>query len=152
MVWSLLEVAIVGAIDRGEAEVSEELLGEHEHLRNEAHVQATRMAPMHIMDWGEAQEVDPMLAACRKWLCTHRDTPFPKRDALLRKSLGDHVNMEEGHALFHMHNGLVMSKGLLYVSTMPKREVEGVLAFLVLTDQCHVTLNGVQHDVGHQGQ
>ena len=60
--------------------------------------------------------------------------------------------MEEGHALFHMCNSLVLSKGLLYVSTMPKGEVEGVLAFLVPTDHCRAPLNGVHHDVGHQGQ
>ena len=60
--------------------------------------------------------------------------------------------MEEGHALFHLCNSLVLSKGLLYISTMPKGEVEGVLAFLVRTYQCRVALNGVHHDAGHQGQ
>ena len=50
------------------------------------------------------------------------------------------------------HRGGVLSKELLYVSTMPKREVEGVLAFLVPTDQHRAALNGVHHDVGHQGQ
>ena len=44
-----------------------------------------------------------------------------------------------------------MSKGLLYISTMPKGE-EVVLAFLVQTNQHHVALNGVHQDVGHQGQ
>ena len=34
----LLEGAIVGATDRGEAEASKELLCEHVHLKNEAHV------------------------------------------------------------------------------------------------------------------
>ena len=34
-VQSLLEGAIMGAVDCGEAEVSEELLSEHEHLSNE---------------------------------------------------------------------------------------------------------------------
>ena len=34
----------MGAVDSGKAEVSEELLGEHEHLGNEGWVQATRMA------------------------------------------------------------------------------------------------------------
>ena len=62
------------------------------------------------------------------------------------------MNMEEGHTLFHMHNGLIMSNGLLYISTTPKGEVEGILAFLVLTDQCHIALNGVHHYMGHQGQ
>ena len=60
--------------------------------------------------------------------------------------------MEERRALFHMHNNLVLSKGLLYISTTPKGEVEGLLAFLVPTDQCRVALNGVHHDMGHQGQ
>ena len=62
------------------------------------------------------------------------------------------MDMEEGHAPFCMHNSLVLSKGLLYVSTTPKEEVEGVLAFLVPTGQCRVALNGVHHDAGHQGQ
>ena len=60
--------------------------------------------------------------------------------------------MEEGHTLFHMCNSLIMSKGLLYVSTTPKGKAEGVLAFLVPTDQCCVALNGVHCDMGHQGQ
>ena len=47
---------------------------------------------------------------------------------------------------------LVLSKGLLYISTTPKGEVEGVLAFLVPTGQCRVALNGMYHDAGHQGQ
>ena len=60
--------------------------------------------------------------------------------------------MEEGHALFQISNSLVLSKGLLYVSTTPKGEVEGVLAFLVHTSQFTAVLNGVHHDTGHQGQ
>ena len=60
--------------------------------------------------------------------------------------------MEEGCPLFHICNSLVLSKGLLYISTTPKGEVEGVLAFLVPSSQCTVVLNGVHHDVGHQGQ
>ena len=40
----------------------------------------------------------------------------------------------------------------MYISTMPKGEVEGVLALLVPTDQHRAALNGVHHDMGHQGQ
>ena len=134
-----------------EAEASKELLCEHEHLGNEAWVQAARMAPMHIVDWGEAKEVDPMLAAYRRWLHTCKDTPFPKR-CIVEKVLGYNTNTEEGWVLFHICNGLVMSKGLLYVSTTPKGEAEGILAFLVPTSQCLVALNGVHCDMGHQGQ
>ena len=49
-------------------------------------------------------------------------------------------------------NSLVLSKGLLYISTMPKGEVKGVLAFLVPTSQCTAALNGVHCNEGHQGQ
>ena len=142
----------MGAADRGEAEASEELLCEHVCLENEVHVQTAKLAPMHVVDWGEAQEEDTMLATCRRWLCTHKDTPFPRRDAPLKKYLGDNVDTEEGRALFHMCNSLVLSKGLLYVSATPKGEAEGFLAFVVPTGQCWVTLKGVHHDAGHKSQ
>ena len=142
----------MGASDRGEAEPSEELLCEHVHLENEVCVQAAKLAPMHVMDWGEAQDVDAVLATCRGWLHTQKDTPFPKSDALLKKYLGDNADTEEACALFHMHNSLVPSKGLLYVNTMPKGEAEGILAFQVPSGQCCTALNGVHCDTGHQGQ
>ena len=144
-----MEGAIVGAMDQGEAEANEELLCEHVHLKNEAWVQVAKLAPMHMVDWGEAQDMDTVLAACRKWLQTCKDTLPQKRDALLKKYLGSQVDTEEGHTLFHMCNSLVLSKGLLYVSTMPKGEVEGVLAFLDPADQHRVALNGVHHGTGH---
>ena len=62
---SLLEGTIVGTVNRDEAQASEELLCKHEYLRKEAWVQTARLAPMHIMYWGEAQEADPILAACK---------------------------------------------------------------------------------------
>ena len=57
--------------------MSEELLEEHEHLSHEARVQAAKLAPMHIVDWAEAQEVDAALTTCHKWLCIRKDTPLP---------------------------------------------------------------------------
>ena len=148
----MLESVIVGATDRGEAEANEELLYKHVCLKNEVCVQAVKLAPMHVMDWEEAQEADAMLAACRRWLLTHKDTPPQKRDALLKKYLGSQVTTEEGRTLFCVRNSLVLSKELLYFSTTAKGEVEGVLAFLVLTCQRRAALNGVCCDMGHQGQ
>ena len=142
----------MGATDRGKAEASEELLCEYICLENEACVQAAKLAPMHVVDWGEAQEADAVLATCRRWLCTQKDTPFPRRDTLLKKYLGHDTDTEEGHALFHTCNSLVLSKGLLYVSTTPMGEAEGISVFVVPTDQHYTALNGVHHDAGHQGQ
>ena len=50
-VQSLLEGVIVKAAGWSEAKASEELLEEHEHLSQEARVQAMKLEPMHIVDW-----------------------------------------------------------------------------------------------------
>ena len=150
-VQSLLEEAIVGAADQGEVRTSEELLEEHVHLSQEARVQAVKLAPMSIVDWAEAQEMDAVLAACCKWLCIRKDTPLPKQDALLKKCLGTEAETEQGKMLFHIHNSLILNKGLMYMSTTPKGETEGVLTFVVTVGP-HCMLNGVHWDAGHQGQ
>ena len=147
----LLEGAIIGAADRGEAEANESLLCEHVCLADEARVQAARLAPMHVVDWREAQERGVALAACIKWLKAQKDTLAEQRDTQLKKYLDKQADMEEGWALFHVHNSLTMSKGLLYLSTTPKGELEGVLAFLVPSSQHTAVLNGVHCDAGRQG-
>ena len=57
-VQSLLEGVILGVANQGEVRVSVELLEEHEHLSQEARVQVVKLAPMHTVDWAEAQEAD----------------------------------------------------------------------------------------------
>ena len=42
------------------------------------------------------------LAACRKWLKAHKDTPAEKRDALLRKYLGSQAHGGGPYSLLHM--------------------------------------------------
>ena len=37
----------------------------------------------------------------------------------------------------------------MYMSTTPKGKTEGVLTFVVPMGQCHMALNGVHHDAGH---
>ena len=107
---------------------------------------------MHIIDWEEAQEVDAALATCCKWLHLRKDTPLPWRDTPLKECLRAEAEMEQGMMFFHICNSLVMNKGLMYVSTTPKGEMEGVLAFVIPVGQCWMVLNGVHHDAGHQGQ
>ena len=111
-----------------------------------------KLAPMHIVDWEEAQEADAALATCCKWLHLRKDTPLPKQDAFLKECLGAEAETEQGKMFFHIHNSLILNKGLVYVSTTPKGETEGVLTFVVPVGQCHMALNDVHHDAGHQGQ
>ena len=138
--------------NRGEAKVNEELLEEHECLSQEARVQVAKVESMHIIDWGEAQEADVTLAACCKWLHLRKDMLLPWWDTLLKECLGVKAKTEQGKMFFHIHNSLVLSKGLMYVNTTPKGETEGVLAFVIPVGQCRLTLNGVHHDASHQGQ
>ena len=151
-IQSLLEGAIVGAADWGEVRASEELLEKHEHLSQEVRVQAVKLAPMHIVDWEEAHEADAALATCCKWLRLRKDTPFPKQDAFLKECLGVEAETEQSNMFFHIHNSLILNKGLMCVSTTPKGKTEGVLTFVVPVGQCRMALNGMHHDAGHQGQ
>ena len=86
---------------------------------------------MHIIDWGEVQEADAALAACHKWLCLRKDMLLPWWDTFLKECLGVQAEMEQGKMFFRICNSLVLNKGLMYVSTTPKDETEGVLAFAV---------------------
>ena len=151
-VQSLLEGAIVGASDRGEAEANEGLLEEHEHLSREARVQVAKLELMHIVHWEQAQEVDVALARCCKWLCLRKGMLPPRRDTLLKECLGAEAEMEQGKMFFHIRNSLILNKGLMYVNTTPKGETEGVLAFIIPVAQHRMVLNGVHRDAGHQGQ
>ena len=149
---SLLEGAIIGAADWDEVRASEELFKEYEHLCQEVRVQAVKLAPMHIVDWEEAQEADAALATCHKWLHLRKDTLLLKQDAFLKECLGVEAESEQGKMFFHICNSLVLNKGLMYMSTAPKGKTEGVLTFVVPVGQCRMALNGVHHDAGHQGQ
>ena len=150
-IQSLLEGVIVGAADQGEVKASEELLEEHECFSQEARVQVVKLALMHIVDWEDAQEADAALATCHKWLHLRRDMPLPKLDALLKECLGVEAETEQGKMFFHICNSLILNKGLMYMSTTPKGETEGVLTFVVPVGQCQMALNSVHHDAGHQG-
>ena len=151
-VRSLLEGTVIGTADCSKVDANKALLHEHVCLVEEVRLQAARLAPMHVVNWEDAQGADMVLAACRNWLKACKNTPAKKRDALLRKYLGSQADTEEGCTLFHIHNSLVLSKGLLYISTMPKGELAGVLAYLVPSSQCTMALNSIHLDAGHQGQ
>ena len=151
-IQSLLEGVIVRPADQSEAKASKGLLEEHEHLSQEARVQAAKLEPMHIVDWEEAQEADAALTTCRKCLHLRKDMPLPWWDTSLKEFLRAEAEMEQGKMFFCIHNSLILNKGLMYMSTTLKCKTEGVLAFVVPVGQCQMVLNGVHHDASHQGQ
>ena len=107
---------------------------------------------MHIVDWEQAQEADVALAACHKWLRLRKGMPPAVRDTLLKECLGAEAKTEQGKLFIHIHNSLILNKGLMYVNMTPKGKTEGVLAFVIPVAQCCMVLNGVHRDAGHQGQ
>ena len=110
-----------------------------------------KLEPIYIVDWEEAQEADVALATCHKWPHLRKDRLLPKWDAFLKECLGAEAETEQGKMFFHIHNSLILNRGLMYVSTTLKGKTEGVLAFVVLVGQRWMVLNSVHHDAGHQG-
>ena len=98
---------------------------------------------MHITNWEEAQREDALLAACYKWLSKKKSIIPQKRDALLKECMSEHSTLEEGKALYRVRNNLTLKKGLMYVNIMPRRETEGLLAFVVPSAHRCTALNGV---------
>ena len=74
------------------------------------------------------------------------------QDTLLKECLGAEAETEQGKMFFCIRNSLILNKGLMYINTALKGETQGVLAFVVPMGQCHMALNGVHRDAGHQGQ
>ena len=60
--------------------------------------------------------------------------------------------MEQGKMFFLIHNSLILNKGLMYMNTIQKGEMEGVLAFIVPVGQCCLVFNRIHCNAGHQGQ
>ena len=81
MTVQLLLKAVIGTTDRSKAEANEALLCKHAYLVDEVRVQAAKLAPMHVVNWEDAQGADTVLATCQKWLRAQKDTPVEKRDA-----------------------------------------------------------------------
>ena len=96
--------------------------------------------------------MDAALATCHKWLHLRKDMPLPWQDTFLKECLGVEAKMEQGKMFFHIHNSLVLNKGLMYVSIIPNGKTERVLAFIIPVGQYRMALNGVHHDASHQGQ
>ena len=71
---------------------------------------------MYVVDWEQAQEVDAALVACHKWLHLRKGMPPSRWDTLHKECLGAEAKTEQGKMFFHIHNSLVLNKGLMYAA------------------------------------
>ena len=106
-------------------------------------MQAAKLAPMHMVNWEDAQGADMALVACRKWLKAHKDTPVREE-----RCPAEEVPRQSGryrgglHPFPHVQQ-LGPEQGTVVHSTTPKGEMEGVLAFLVPSSQHTAALNSI---------
>ena len=124
---------------------------EHEHLSQEARVQAVKLEPMHIIDWEEAQEADAALAACHKWLHLRKDTLLPWWTSFSRSVSERRLRWNRARCSLYPQQSH-LEKGSHVHEHNPKGETEGVLAFVVPVGQHRMALNGVHHNAGHLDQ
>ena len=97
---------------------------------------------MHVTNWATAQREGPELDAVLHWLEAKMD---------LWTLLGEHASSEEGQMVWRNHQNFTVLQDALYLHSMPKRENEGLLLFVVPKAHWMATLNGCHQDVGHQG-
>ena len=99
---------------------------------------------MHVTNWvtakREDQELDPVL----HWL-------EAKKKIDLRTLLGEHASSEEGQMVWRNHQNFTVLQDALYQHSMPKRENEDLLLFIVPKAHQTPALNGCHRDAEHQG-
>ena len=83
------------------------------HLEQEVCVATGHMqVQMHVMDWAEAQQEDPVLSAVLDWL-----RALKKMD--LKALLANHASSEEGWLILWNYQNFTIYQGALYLHSMP---------------------------------
>ena len=79
---------------------------------------------MHVTNWAVAQREDPVLNAVLSWLDAQKRTD-------LRMLLGEHASSGEGQMVWWNHQNFMTLQNALYLCSMPKRENEDLLLFMI---------------------
>ena len=89
---------------------------------------------------------DDSLKAVIEWIEAKRRGP------MLKDWLGSWADTNDGKALIHTKNNLVLINGLLYRQYRLKDDIQDLHQFVVPHPHCITALNGCHQDAGHQGQ
>ena len=100
---------------------------------------------MHMIDWVEVQNEDPIIQKAIKWIQLGRERS-------LKYHLGDLASTPEGLGFISRQKSLVLVNGKLYLSCKLKGEAETTVVFIVLKAHRQKTIDGCHWDAGHQGQ
>ena len=100
---------------------------------------------MHVIDWLEAQNKDPVIQGAIEWMQSGKEKS-------LKHHLGDLASTSEGLGFISRQKSLVLVNGKLYLKCKLKGETETTIVFIVPKAHRRKAINGCHQDVGHQGQ
>ena len=100
---------------------------------------------MHVIDWLEAQNKDPVIQKAIEWVQSGKERS-------LKYHLGDMASTSEGLGFISRQKSLVLVNGKLYLKCKLKGEAETTVVFIVPKANRQKAIDGCYWDVGHQGQ
>ena len=100
---------------------------------------------MHVIDWVEAQNKDPVIHKTIKWM-------HSEKERSLKYSLGDYTSTPEGLGFISRQKFLVLINGKLYLNCKLKGEAKTTTVFIIPKAHRQKAIDGCHWDAGHQGQ
>ena len=143
-VKAILNETLVGCQDRADLTLLMTRWGEEE----EQVWVSTACAPkeeMHMNDWIEAQNEDPVIQKAVEWIQSGRER-------FLKYHLRDLASTSEGLGFISRQKSLVIVNGKLDLNCKLKGEAETTVIFIVPKAHRWKAIDGCHWDVGHQGQ
>ena len=100
---------------------------------------------MHVIDWLEAQNEDPIIQGAIKWMQLGKEKS-------LKHHPGDLASTSEELGFISRQKSLVLVNGKLYLKCKLKGEAEKTVVFIIPKAHRRKAIDGCHQDAGHQGQ
>ena len=100
---------------------------------------------MHVIDWLEAQNEDPIIRGAIKWMQLGKERS-------LKHHLGALASTLEGLGFISRQKSLVLVNGKLYLKCNLKGEAKTTVVFIIPKAHRRKAIDGFHRDAGHQGQ
>ena len=100
---------------------------------------------MHVIDWLEAQNEDPVIRGAIEWMQLGKEKS-------LKHHLGALASSSEGLGFISRQKSLVLVNSKFYLKCKLKGEAETTVVFIIPKAHRRKAINGCHRDAGHQGQ
>ena len=143
-VKAILDETTIGCSNWAELTVLRSQQGEEEEWVQVSTAQAPK-EEMHVIDWFEAQNKDPVIQKAIEWVQSGKEKS-------LKYHLGDLASTSEGLGFISRQKSLVLVNGKLYLKCKLKGEAKTNVIFIVPRAHRQKAIDGCNSDAGHQGQ